>query len=178
MSLQPQTGNLTFLKDRTVHTFNVAGPAGPGSLKNLCPRYGISVVNASANHAVVKKSCFQYEYKPGRFYKNVEYFLYDNPTASMRSIWTASTEDTALSGPLVSPDPILKTNVEGYVLDWTVTDKTTSSSEKHQVKMRFIRGEKTNGMRMALICTDLKGKSGENIEQGACDGNRLDLITK
>lgn len=174
MSLQPQAGNLTFEKLGTVQTFHIApASATPG---DLCPRYGVTIVDASYNHAVIKKSCFQYEYKPKHFYSGVEYFFYDMPTASMRSIWTASTEDTSLAGPLVSPNPIFKMTKSGYTLDWSVVD-ITNSPEKRQIRLGFKREKKKNGKTMEMVCTDLNGQKGESIEQGACDGNRLEVIS-
>lgn len=173
MSLQPQTGNLTFEKAGVIQTFHIA--PGTGTSGDLCPRYGITIVDASYNHAVIKKNCFQYEYKPRRFHTSVEYFFYDTPTASMRSIWTASTEDATLAGPLVSPNPVFKATKTGYTLDWSVVD-ITNSPAKQQVRMGFKREKGKDGKTMEMVCTDLSGPKGESIEQGACDRNRLELI--
>jgi hypothetical protein len=98
-------------------------------------------LGASSNHAVIQKTCFQHEYKPRHFYKSVEYLFYDMPTASRCSIWTASTEDMSLAGPLVSPDPVFKTTKNGYRFDWTVSDMTTSQA-KQRVRLEFKRQKK------------------------------------
>lgn len=95
----------------------------------MCPRYAITVVDASTEHAVIKRSCFQYEYQPKRFYKSVDLYIYDMPTASMLNIWTSATEDTTLVGAMVTPNPALKATQNGYLLDWTVTDISKSTTE-------------------------------------------------
>lgn len=174
--LQPKTGRLTFEKNGISQTFAIAGP--PGGPNDLCPKYALAVVDASAEHAIVKRSCFQYEYKPQRFYKGVEFFLYDMPTASMRSIWNAATEDTTLSGALVTPNPTLKLIKDGYLLDWTVTDISKSATEKYRMRTKYVRVIPKNGKAPTLTCTDLSASKGEDVEQGACEGAHPELVSK
>jgi hypothetical protein len=176
VQLQPRTGQLVFEKNGIKHIFAIAG--APGAKNDMCPRYAIAVVDASAEHAVIKRSCFQHEYKPKRFYKSVDFYIYDMPTASMRNIWTAATEDTTLAGAMVTPNPSLKATTQGYLLDWTVTDISKSATEKYKVRMLFVRKIEKANKSMSLVCTDLTAPKGENVEAGACEGNRLDLVSK
>jgi len=172
--LQPQTGRLTFEKNGVAQAFAFAAP--PGTPNNLCPRYAIAVVDASSTHAVIKKSCLQFEYKPKRFHKEIEYFLYDMPTGSMRSIWNAATEDTTLVGPMVTPNPVFRSTKNGYQLDWTVTDISKSATEKYKVRTSYVREKQKGGKSVSLVCTDLTGAKGENVEQGVCEGKHLELV--
>ena len=174
--LQPKTGQLTFEKNGLKHTFAIAG--APGAKNDMCPRYALAVVDASAEHVVVKRSCLQYEYKPKRFYKSVDFYIYDMPTASMRNIWTAATEDTTLAGAMVTPNPVMKATKNGYLLDWTVTDISKSATEKYRVKLLFARQIEKANKSLSLVCTDLSAPKGENVETGACEGNRLELVSK
>lgn len=174
--LQPKTGQLPFERNGAKHTFAIAGV--PGTKNDMCPRYAISVIDASVEHAVIKRSCFQYEYKPKRFYKSVDFYLYDVPTASMRDIWTAATEDTTLAGALVTPNPALKATKNGYLLDWTVTDISKSVTEKYKVQMLYVRKIEKANQSLSLVCTDLTAPKGENVEAGVCEGNRLELVSK
>lgn len=174
--LQPRTGQLTFEKNGIKHAFSIGGV--PGAPNDMCPRYAIAVVDASAEHAVIKRSCFQYEYKPKRFYKSVDFYIYDIPAASMRNIWTAATEDTALAGAMVSPHPALKATKNGYLLDWTVTDISKSATEKYKVKMLYERKIEKANKSPSLVCTDLTAPKGENVEAGACEGDHLELLPK
>lgn len=54
--LQPKTGQLTFEINNSKHTFAIAG--APGAKNDMCPRYAIAVVDASVEHAVIKRSLF------------------------------------------------------------------------------------------------------------------------
>lgn len=174
--LQPKTGQLTFEKNGSKHTFAIAG--APGAKNDMCPRYAIAVVDASVEHALIKRSCFQYEYQPKHFYKSVDFYIYDVPTASMRNIWTAATENALLTGALVTPDPVLKPSKSGYLLDWTVKDISKSATEIYKVRLLYARKVEKGSKSLSLVCTDLTAPKGENFETGACEGTHLSLISK
>lgn len=176
VGLQPKTGLLTFERNGVEHAFAIAG--APGTKNDMCPRYAIAVVDASPDHAVVTRSCFQHAYKPGRFYKSVDFYIYDRQTASMRNIWTGATEDTSLAGAMVTPNPTLKATPNGYLLDWTVKDISKSATDRYKVKLRLVRQMEKSKKSLSLVCTDLTASKGQDIEAGACEGMQLEPVLK
>jgi hypothetical protein len=176
INLQPKTGLLHMVSKEATHTFVIAAPVN--TAKSLCPNYAISVVDATSDIAVLKKSCFLFEHAPKRYYRDEQFYIYDRITATMRNIWDAALEDNTFEGPLVTPTPVVKPFKNGFQLDWTVTDMSKSATEKFKVRMRYTREIKKGEKLASLVCTDLSAPKGEGVEQGACEGDRPKLVAK
>lgn len=171
MSLAPQSGNLSFRSPAVVHTFNVAAP-GKGS-DNPCPVYNLQVVDASDGHAVVKKSCPKFEYKPGREYKSYEYYLYDLKTASMREIWSALAIVNASQLVAPTPEPTVSVTSNGYQFKWTGFVSQGEQPTNRAYNLAFVREADKKG-NLKLVCRDLAAPKAEHAA-GGCEGAGLPL---
>lgn len=177
INLQPNTGQLSMLWKGKKQTFIIADPTN-SSKKSLCPNYAISIVDASSDFAIIKKSCFLFQYAPKRYYRDEQFYVYDGITSTMRNIWDAALEDNIFEGPLVTSTPVLKSSKNGFQLNWIVTDISKSETEKFKVRMTYTREIKKGEKLPSLVCTDLNAPRGEGVEQGACEGDRPRLVSK
>ncbi len=126
MQLDPKLGYLTLSTPALRHTFAIASPVGDKT--SVCPDYALQIVEASAFHALVRMTCLQTEYAPGRYHMGIDYYLYDAVTGVMRNIWRAAVSDKNAHMPDAKPTPSLKVIPNGYRFDWTGVQPRTSDS--------------------------------------------------
>jgi hypothetical protein len=174
MLLDPRSGNLTFRGPAVSHTFNVAAPGNASD--NPCPIYNLQVIDASADHAVVKKTCPMFEYKPGKEYKSYDYFLYDPKTASMREIWSASAIDNVSQLEAPRPEPIVAKLPNGYQFKWNGTVSSGGKPSNRSYNLMFLQERDKRG-KLELICRDLAAPKSEQ-SAGGCEGAGLPLVNQ
>ncbi len=173
MVLDPKSGNLSFRSSAGVHTFNVA--MQDKAANNLCPAYNIQVINASSIHAVVRKTCPKFEYKPGQAYKSYEYYLYDRQTATMREIWSASAIENLSLLRSPTPEPSVSINSDGYTFQWKGDVASGGTLMPYNFNNLYTRQRNKSG-KLELVCRDMTaGKHGE-VESGLCEGGKLSLV--
>lgn len=114
LRLSPAQAHLAIFTPASKHVFAISGAQGTGT---VCPKYNLYVTDASSEHILLKRVCRTFEYKPGRYAKSVTYYLYDQPTATMRDIWTASASGKDDPMPDANPSPLLKRLANGYQFD-------------------------------------------------------------
>lgn len=173
LALEADKGLIVLRTPQTVSAFQIASP--PGGTDNLCPKYQIEIVDASAVHAIVKKICPKYEYGPGREFKSYDYYLYDRTTASMRSIWSGSALQNVSMLKSPQPDPLVTPTANGYKYQWKGQVALGGSVGNVSYNNLYERKKSKDG-RLELVCRDMNvGKHGE-IEGGSCEGGILDRI--
>jgi hypothetical protein len=149
--LAPTQGYVYFSASGTNQAFKIDEPNTPD---NLCPKYHIQIVDASAKHAVIQKSCPRIQYKPDKFISGVTYYLYDVPTATMRNIWQSSAVGSKDPLPLAKPAPSMKIDGNGYLFDWKGLHPGGSSSSPSTIRNKYLR--KTENNKSTLVCIDMK----------------------
>lgn len=173
LSLDPTTGNITIVSPEQKHVFEFA--SAKGARDNPCPLYIVQVIDASQEHALIRKTCPKFEYKPGHSFKSYDYYLYDRQTATMRDIWSASAmENTNL---LQSPTPELSVinTADGYKFQWKGEVASGGSMTTYNINNLFVRERNKSG-KLELVCKDmLSGKHGE-VESSRCEGGVLSLV--
>lgn len=163
IALDAAKGLVVFRSPQAVNAFQIASV--PDGTDNPCPKYQVEVVDASAEHAVVRKVCPKYEFGPGREFKSFDYYLYDRATATMRSIWSASAIQNASALKSPKPDPTVVPTAKGYKYQWK--DNNASYNNIYERK-------KNKEGRLELVCKDMSvGKHGET-EGGSCEGGILE----
>jgi hypothetical protein len=170
MSLDPKLGLLRFSKPGMSQKFNIASPAG--EKKSICPGYSIQIIEASSAHALVRMTCFQYEYAPGRYNMGVDYYLYDAQTAVMRNIWRAAISDKHGRMPHARPTPSLKIIPNGYRFDWSGVQPSNGQPSTTVLHNTYIRTPDKSGEKV-LLCTNLNAPKGEGLEDEMCEGGIL-----
>lgn len=171
MELDPGTGSLILAAPSRKHVFRIAAPAG--TKDDLCPKYELQVLDADADFALVKKSCQGFEYAPGRYHKSADYYLYDAPTSTMRSIWAASLTTKAAPFPDADPEVTIKRVRNGYRFDWVglfPSDATPVRQEIHNLYTRQPNSKKG----VELVCRDARSKTNEGSEM--CEDEVLELV--
>ena len=119
VSLDPKNGSLKFSTSNTFQTFKISEPLAALSPETLCPKYQIEVIDGAPGYALIKKTCPKHEYKPGRFFRSTDYFLYDQKTNTARAIWSAHTQlGTSTPFPAARPEIVIKKIKDGYKFDW------------------------------------------------------------
>lgn len=172
MLLAPSTGQLQFRHAGVADVFEVERPRG--SPNPQCPEFGINVVTATKEFAVVRKSCMLYEYKPGRFSMGATYYLYDVPSHTMRTIWQSQTNGQNDPFPDPSTEPKVTALADGVKIDWRATYPAEGKVRSLSMQTRYTRT--VTGNKLELVCTDLSALAGENVEVGACEGGALTRI--
>jgi hypothetical protein len=120
VSLDPQKGLLTFSTPNASQSFRISEPATNSNPDNPCRKYQIRVIDGAPGYALIKKTCPKYEYRPERFFRSTDYYIYDEKTNTMRGIWSASTQiDTSTPFPSAKPEIKVKRIKDGYKFDWT-----------------------------------------------------------
>ncbi|MEC5164229.1 MULTISPECIES: hypothetical protein [unclassified Janthinobacterium] len=173
MQLNPILGNITFSKSGVEHTFQIASPRGEKG--GLCPEYTITVNEASSSHAIIKKSCLRYNYKPGRYFMSVDYYLYDFEIAIMRNIWRSSVQ---INSPLpeAKPTPAVKKIKNGYRFDWIGMFPSDNLPSKMEIHNTYLREKDKKGSNV-LICTDTSAPRNKGIENEMCEGEVLTRVS-
>jgi hypothetical protein len=170
MRLAPAQGYVYFSTPSSDHAFKIDEPNTPD---NLCPKYNLQVVDASAKHAVIQKSCPRIQYRPGKFLSGVTYYLYDVSTATMRDIWRASAVGSKDPLPLAEPVPAMKIVDDGYLFDWTGLHPGGSSTSPSTIHNKYVR--KTADNKQVLVCVDMNVKGGA-VEDEMCEGGVVPKI--
>ncbi len=173
MRLDPKLGQLTFSKTGMQQTFLIASPRG--TKNSSCPEYSIEVIEASAAHALIRKTCFRAEYAPGRYSMSIEYYLYDAETAVMRNIWRATVSDKKAHMPDAKPTPTLKTLPNGYRFDWSGIQPSDSPPSTTTIHNSYVRNIEKVGEK-ELLCTNLSAPKGQGIEDEMCEGGILPRV--
>lgn len=164
--LDPDRGHLELSLPGKRHVYAVA--AARGAKRTSCPKYNIQVTEASSNHAILRRVCNEFEFRPNRFVASVDYFLYDVETATLRSIWhnEVTTKDAPL--PVAKPIPTVRIAPNGYQFDWLAQSLNVSAAGPSEVHTSYMR-QKTDGV-ISLVCTDRNAPKGEGLEAGFCEG--------
>ena len=172
MRLVPSTGQLQFSRGGLADVFEVEQPRG--SPNPQCPEYGINVVTAAKEFAVVRKSCTLYEYKPGRLSMGATYYLYDVPSHTMRTFWQSQTNGQNDPFPDPSTEPMVAGLADGIEIEWKATYPAEGKVRSLLMRTRYTRTAARG--KVELVCTDLSVQDGENVEVGACEGGALKRI--
>lgn len=174
VSLDPRKGWLTFSTPNTSQSFMI-GSTITGH-DNPCSKYQIRVIDGGSDYALIKKTCPKQEYRPQRFYRGTDYFLYDMKTNTMREIWSASTLfSTAPPFPSAKPELTLKKLPDGYQFDWSgkvVSDNGATSTTIHN---RYRRQRDDSGA-VTLVCYDVTSPAHPAKENERCESNVLQRV--
>ncbi|HEY0491475.1 MAG TPA: hypothetical protein VGD30_18340 [Telluria sp.] len=171
LELFPSKGDLKFSRPGMAQIFHIAAPRK--SKNDPCPEYDLKVLDASADHAVIRKTCPTYEYRPGRRYRGYEYYLYDQRSATMQQIWAASSMENVQQLGIPKPEPLVTMTPDGFTFKWKseVPGSTGAGTSYNNIYTR-IRAK--NG-EFILSCRDLSAPKGEEAG-GTCEGGALPLI--
>ena len=170
LRLAPAEGQLTISTPSSKHVFAIAGAQGAGT---VCPKYNLYVMDASNEYILLKRVCRSFEYKPGRYAKSVTYYLYDQPTGTMRDIWTASASGKDDPIPDANPRPAVKRIANGYQFDWSGTYPGETGGQRHEIHNRFMR--KLDGGQRTLACANVAAGAGRG-DGSACEGEYVQRV--
>ena len=176
LSLNPEKGLITFSSARAIQTFRISDINSAKNSKNPCQKYQIRVIDAGIDYALIKKTCPKQEYRPQRFFRGTDYYIYDQKTNTMRSIWSASTQiDTSTPFPTAKPEVSIKSLKDGYRFDWTgvlPSDNPPVSATIHN----FYKREADQNGRLALVCYDTTDRQHPIKENEMCESETLERI--
>ncbi|MQA18139.1 hypothetical protein [Rugamonas rivuli] len=174
IQLVPQNGFVIFSGPHYKQTFKIASPLGTAS--NPCSKYNIRIVQAGADYAILKKICPLNEYAPNRYHMSADYYLFDQKTATARSVWSASVTNKESDFPDADPEVTIKKIDNGYRFDWTglfPSDGKPTKQTIHNVYTYIPSGKIGAG----LLCRDATRPKSEGAESDMCEGGFLDLIS-
>ncbi|HEY0491474.1 MAG TPA: hypothetical protein VGD30_18335, partial [Telluria sp.] len=174
LKLDPAQGHLQFSSKGSPHVFAIATPRD--AVRTVCPKYNLRVIDASAKHAIVRRVCNEYEFRPNRFVASVDYFLYDAETVTMRSIWHNEVTKKGSPLPLAKPVPMVRILPTGYQFDWKSQALSKDSEGPVEIHTSYLRKDIAGARN--LICTDIAAPKGEGLEAGYCEGERPPLVKK
>jgi hypothetical protein len=173
MTLNPNKGLLTFSTPNASQSFKISEANSEPNSNNPCPKFQIRVVEGGGGYALIKKTCPKYEYRPQKFYRGTDYYLYDQKTNTMRTIWSASTQiDTSTPLPTAMPEISLKRLKDGYQLDWTgllPSDNPPVSMIIHNVYKQEV--DKTG--ELSLVCYDARNPQHLQKKNEMCESDIL-----
>lgn len=172
MKLNPLLGHLEFSTKGSKQVFAIS--TSRDAKRSVCPRYNLRVLDASAKHAVLRRVCNEHEFRPNRFIRSVDYFLYDAGTATMRMIWHSETTQKGSPLPVAKPVPTVRVLPIGYQFDWKSQVLSKDSEAPTEIHTSYVR-QMIDGTRN-LICTDIAAPKGEGLESGYCEGERPPLV--
>jgi hypothetical protein len=177
VSLDPKKGLLTFSTSNTSQSFKISEPTANLTPDNLCPKYQIRVIDGAPGYALIKKTCPKHEYKPDRFFRGTDYFIYDQKTSTMREIWSASTQiGISTPFPTAKPEVIIKRIKDGYKFDWTgpfPSDNPPTPMTIHNV----YKQEVGKDGRPQLSCYDATTPSRPLKENEMCESFNLERVS-
>jgi len=175
VALEADRGLLVFRSPQGRNAFQIATSSGDAD--NPCPKYQLEVVDASSEHAIIRKICPKYVYAQGHEFKSFDYYLYDRQTATMRVIWSASALQNVSMLKMPIPDPVVTPTARGYRYQWKGQVALSGSLGNVSYNNLYERKKSSSGS-LELICKDMSaGKQGE-IEVGSCEGGILPLVSK
>jgi len=170
IKLDGEKGLLTFRTPQRATSFQVASPSGGSD--NPCPKYQIEIVDATAEHAVVRKICPKYAYAQGHEFKSYDYYFYDRASATMRAIWSASALQNVSMLESPKPDPVVSPTANGYRYQWKGQVALGGSIETVSYNNFYERKKSKDGF-LELICKDMSEGEQGTIEGGSCEGETL-----
>ncbi|WP_426344514.1 hypothetical protein ACN9MU_10020 [Pseudoduganella sp. R-32] len=170
MKLDPSRGHLEFSSKGSVQVFAIA--AARNARRTVCAKYNLRAIDASAKHALLRRVCNEYEYRPNHFLASVDYFIYDAETASMRAIWHNEVTNQGAPLPVAKPVPVLRSLPNGYRFDWKSERIGNNSEGPAEIHTSYLRNGAGN-----LTCTDNAATEGKGTEAGYCEGERPPLVT-
>ena len=172
MRLLPQEGRLALTTPTSNHVFELTNPEGADG---ICPDYSLRVLETSEVHVLLEMTCQVFEYRPNRFSGGVTYYLYDQPTGTMREIWRAGVSGKDDRLPFAEPRPALTRLDNGYQFDWTGVYPGSAPGEHYELHNRFTR--KQEGKDTILDCTNVApGATSEPEDQSTCEGATLQRV--
>jgi len=172
--LVPEKGHIQFQKGTMIDVFEIG--LTPSSPRLVCKDYTINIVNASANHAVIQKQCHEVEYRPNRFRAEVNYFLYDRVTHSMRTFWQSYSSTKGAPSPVPDTKPVITMLPDGYELKWNGHYIFEGERKKLSIRNRYTRQTQDDGT-TSLTCRDLSQPGKVDPETGACEGGYLPHVS-
>lgn len=176
MRLIPKKGHLRFEHRGGVDVFEIEQPID--SKRTLCPDYTIKIIDASAEHAVIRKLCIEYEYKPNRYSAGATFYLYDIATHTMRSFMESRTavKDDAVLFPKSNPS-IVKLK-DGFDVRWKASFPSNGAIFDFSINNRYQRTSSRNKAgKLELICSDMAAPKDERVESGSCEGGGVLLVS-
>jgi hypothetical protein len=174
MKLDPLRGHLEITSKGNRQVFTIA--TARDDKRTTCPKYNVRVIDATAKHAVLRRVCNEYEFRPNRFVASVDYFIYDVDTTTLRSIWRNEVTKKGAPLPVAKPVPMLRILPNGYQFDWQAQNLSKVSEGPAEIHTSFLR-KTVNGAR-SLICTDNAAPKGESLEAGYCEGERPPVVSQ
>lgn len=174
LRLMPQQGHLEFRTAGKSDVFEIGPAANSGNL--MCQRYALRVIDASANHAMIQKSCNLSEYRPGRFYKSTAYYLYDAPTHTTRLVWDSFASEANAPSTAPSEKPNVAIVPDGYEVRMGGTYIFEGKTLSLSLRNAYLRKSTTNGG-AALVCSDLLQPKAARTEAASCEGGILPLVS-
>lgn len=174
MQLDPKKGWLTFSTPKLQQVFNLATPIGEKN--NPCSKYSVKIVEASSSYAVVKKICPLSEYVAGKYFMQAEYYLYDQESSTMRTIWSAALTNPDAEFPDATPELAMKAIKDGYRLDWTGLFPEDGKWKKTSIHNNYLRKKDSAG-KGYLQCSDATAKGKDGLENELCEGGILTLVS-
>lgn len=164
MHLDPKNGHLTIEKPGLKHIFQINPPA---NVDSACPKYEVTIIDASIDHAIIKMICYASKNMHDEYYRSTDYFLYDSKAADMRSIWSAWAEDKGVNLPAPKPIPTIRKKPYGYQLDWTGVNKSDPNQQKYSIHTKYIRKISPDTGKITIQCVDRNDPNGE-FTNGPC----------
>ena len=174
IQLVPQSGFIVLSGPQYKQTFKIASPIG--TVSNPCRKYNIKVVQAGIDYVIFKKICPIIEYASNRYHMSTDYYLFDQKTATARSIWSASLTNKECEFPDADPEPTVVQTDNGYRFDWTglfPADAKPTKQTIHNIYTYIPMGKKGAG----LLCRDTTQPKSAGIESDMCEGTVLDLVS-
>lgn len=176
IALNPKRGTLTFSSPSASQSFRISDTSSGSDSRNPCKKYQIRVIEAGMDYALVKKICPKQEYRPQKFYRGSDYYIYDQKTNTMREIWSASTQiDSSSPFPTAKPEISIKKVKEGYEFNWNgmfPSDNPPKSMTIHNIYKREV-DEKG---RQSLVCYDASDRRHLIKENEMCESASLEQI--
>ncbi|WP_440962561.1 hypothetical protein ACL58G_17170 [Massilia sp. GER05] len=176
LSLDPKKGRLTFASPHATQSFKISEASSAENSKHPCFKYQVRVIDARSDYALIKKTCPKQEYRPQRFYRGTDYYIYDQKTNTMRSIWSASTQiDTSTPFPTAKPEISIKYLKDGYGFDWIgvlPSDNPSVPVSVHNIYKREV--DKNN--QLSLVCYDVTNPRHPVKENEMCESESLERI--
>lgn len=164
MELDPKKGHLTIEKPGIKQVFQINPPS---DVESACPKYGLEIIDASEDHAIIRMYCFALKNKRGEYYRSTDYFLYDMKTADMSSIWSSWVEDKDVKLPYPHPIPTVKKTSYGYQMNWTGINENDPERKQYSIHTKYVRKINPQTGKLFMDCVDRDDPNDESVD-GPC----------
>lgn len=176
IALNPKNGTLTFSSPNVSQSFRISDASSGSDSGTPCKKYQIRVIDAGTDYALIKKTCPKQEYRPQRFYRGSDYYIYDQKTNVMRAIWSASTQlDTSTPFPTAKPEISVKGIRDGYEFSWSGMLPSDNPPKLIKIHNIYKREADENG-KQSLVCYDAKDRQHLIRENEMCESETLERI--